>query len=123
MSDATLIYYGHDEPLPKRVTLRAGPLSMSFDPAIGFIRHVRLGDHEIVRAIYAAVRDQNWATIPSQISNLSRAIANDSFRIGFDVICREGQVDYFWRGTITGDSQGQIVYKFEGESKSQFLRN
>ncbi len=123
MSDATLLYYGLPEPLPKPVALRAGPLTMSFDPANGFIRHIRLGDHEIVRAIYGAVRDHNWATIPTQIVNLSQHAEKGSFRVTFDAICREGVVDYLWRGTITGDDTGQVVYEFEGESKSQFLRN
>src|SRR5690242_15374053 len=99
MSDATLLYYGRNEALPKTVAVRAGPLTMTFDPANGFIRHIRLGDHELVRAIYGAVRDQNWATIPSDISNLSCESAKNSFRISFDVVCREREVDYFWRGT------------------------
>lgn len=123
MNDVTLLRYGRNEPLPKAVPLRAGPLTLSFDPSNGFIRHIRLGDHELVRAIYAAVRDQNWATIPSLISNLSCESAKDSFRISFDVACREREIDYFWRGTITGNANGQIVYKFDGEGKSNFLRN
>ena len=123
MSETTLLRYARHEPLPRPALLRAGPLTMSFDPSNGFIRHLRVGDHEVVRAVYAAVRDQNWATIAPQISNISSEIAKDFFRITFDVVCREREIDYFWRGHIAGDSSGKVVYKFEGESKSQFLRN
>src|SRR5262245_38946760 len=42
-------------PLP----LKAGPLSLSFEPDTAFLRHIRLGDHEVLRALYAAVRDEN----------------------------------------------------------------
>ena len=103
--------------------LRAGPLAMIFEPSNAFIRHVRWGGQEIVRAIYGAVRDHNWATIPSAITNLKTEIGNDSFRISFDVSCREREVDYFWRGTIRGEPSGKITYVFDGEARSNFQRN
>ena len=123
MINAATLYYGRKEVLPRPVLLRAGPLSLSFDPANGFIRHVRLGDHELVRAVYGAIRDQHWATIPPQVMNIASEILKDSFRISFDVVCRERDVDYFWRGSIAGESSGKVVYTFTGEAKSQFLRN
>ncbi len=123
MSDATLLQYGRREALPRPALLRAGPLTMSFDPVNGFLRHVRLGDHEVVRAVYGAIRDQNWATIAPLISNISSEIAKDFFRITFDVSCRQGDIDYFWRGQLSGDASGKVVYTFEGKANSQFLRN
>jgi len=96
---------------------------MSFEPDTAFLRHVRLGDHEVCRAIYAAVRDQNWATILPQISNLQPQIDTDSFKISFDVRCQRNEIDYFWRGQITGSTEGRIAYTFDGESKSAFLGN
>jgi D-apionolactonase len=103
--------------------LRAGPLTMIFDPPNAFIRHIRWGGQELVRAIYGAVRDHNWATIPSAISDLKTEVGNDSFRISFDVFCREREVDYFWRGTIRGESTGKVTYVFDGEARSNFRRN
>ena len=58
----------------KPLALRAGPLSLSFEPATGFLRQLRLGDHDVVRAIYAAIRDESWATILPQSSNLQTEI-------------------------------------------------
>src|SRR5688572_8119968 len=64
--------------------LRAGPLTMTFDPSNAFLRHVRWGGQELVRAIYGAVRDHNWATIPSAISNMKTEVGADTFRVTFD---------------------------------------
>lgn len=105
------------------VELRAGPLTLIFDPSNAFIRYIRWGGQELVRAIYGAVRDHNWATIPSAISNLKTEVANDSFRISFDVNCREREVDYAWRGNIRGDASGKVTYAFEGKARSDFQRN
>jgi len=45
--------------------LRAGPLSMDFDVQNAFLRYVRFDQFEILRGIFAAVRDQDWNTIPT----------------------------------------------------------
>src|SRR4051812_7206726 len=123
MTPKAMIYYGRRDLLPETIHLKAGPLTMSFDPLNAFLRHVRLGDHELVRTIYAAVRDQNWATIAGQVTNLKSEIGVDSFQLGFDVTCQEREVDYFWRGSITGNADGKVVYTFQGESRSHFKRN
>src|SRR5687768_14823197 len=105
------------------IELRAGPLTMSFDPTNAFIRHMRWGGQEIVRAIYGAVRDHNWATISPAITNLKTEVGGDSFRISFDVVCREREVDFLWRGTIAGEATGKVTYVFDGEARSNFQRN
>ena len=119
----TQLQYGQSAPLPQPLQLRAGPLTAIFEPHTGFLRYVRLGDHEIIRAIYGAIRDQNWATIPPVFSNVLPEVSKDSFRITFDAHCRNEIVDYAWRGIITGDASGQIAYQFDGEARSAFQRN
>jgi hypothetical protein len=121
MSSQHFLYCGGETHRP--VELRAGPLTMCFEPQTAFLRHLRLGDHEVVRAIYAAIRDQDWATIPPQIDIHEQEIRSDSFRLAFDAVCRRGGMDYFWRGTITGDKDGRVQYVFDGEARSDFLRN
>jgi D-apionolactonase len=119
----SVMYYGSERPVTAPVPLKAGPLTMIFEPDTAFLRHVRLGDFEVVRAIYAAVRDENWATVLPQLSNLQTQIDKDSFRLSFDVRCHKDHIDFFWRGIITGESNGRIAYTFDGEAKSAFLRN
>ncbi|MBI4664538.1 MAG: hypothetical protein HY735_37575 [Verrucomicrobia bacterium] len=118
-----ILRYGSPEPSAKPLQLSAGPLTMRFEPAHAFLRYLRVGDHEVVRAIYAAVRDQNWGTILPQVTNLKLDSEKDSFRLAFDVSCREGEIDFSWNGLITGQAGGSVTFAFDGEARSTFLRN
>ena len=116
-----VLYYGKDEPLPEQTQLRAGPLSLIFEA--GDLRYIRFGDHEILRRVYVAVRDHNWDTILPQLSNVQIECADDTFRITYDVESKHGEVDFLWRGTITGDANGTITFSMDGEARSTFHRN
>ena len=123
MLNRNILLYGHEELPAKPLALRAGALTMNFEPDKAFLRYVRLGDHEIVRNIYAVVRDQNWNTIAWKVSNLKTDVRADSFEITFDVDCNEREVQYFWKGAVRGAPAGEITFSFEGEAKSSFRRN
>src|SRR5260370_8535410 len=99
MTPQSILHYGNIDPVPRPIELRAGPLTMLFEPHTAFLRHIRLGDHEVVRAIYAAVRDQNWATIPPHVANLKSEISRDSFRLTFEVACPRAEIHYAWQDT------------------------
>ncbi len=101
--------------------LRAGPLRMRFEN--GDLRYVKWGEREILRRIYATVRDRNWGTIPAQIEHLKFEIEAATFQITFDATHREREIDFVWRGEITGDAAGTIRFTFDGEARSTFLRN
>jgi hypothetical protein len=116
-----VLYYGREEPLPEQVPLRAGPLSLLCED--GDLRYIRLGEQEIVRRIYAAVRDRNWGTVPQRLSKIDMEVAHDWFRILYEVENQQGEIDFFWKGTITGDAQGTISFTMEGEARSTFWRN
>lgn len=116
-----VLYYGKDEPLPEQMELRAGPLSLVYEA--GDLRYIRLGHHEVLRRIYVAIRDHNWGTVLPVFSNIQRDIKSDSFRISYDVENKQGDIDFFWQGTISGDAQGTISFRMEGEARSTFRRN
>lgn len=119
-----LLYYGEEVEKAKPVFLNAGPLTMRFDPDLAFLRHIRMGDHELLRGVYAAVRDSHWRTIVPQVSNFQvEAQTEESFHLTFDVVCREGEIDFYWRGEVTGDKEGKVVFKFDGECQSTFWNN
>lgn len=103
--------------------LRAGPLTMIFEPRTAFLRHIRLGDHEVVRAIYATIRDDHWGTVPPHLDHLKFDLSEKSFRLSFEVRCQQPGIDYVWHGTVSGDEAGRILYTFEGEARSRFARN
>jgi hypothetical protein len=89
----------------------------------GELRYVRLGGREILRRVYVAVRDLNWLTVPATLSNLHVSATGDSFRIGYDAEHKQGDIDFYWKGTITGDAEGTVTFEMEGLARSTFLRN
>jgi len=116
-----VLYYGQDRPLPQVTPLRAGPLSLLLED--GDLRYIKYGDHEIIRRIYVAIRDRNWGTVPNVISNFSAEIHDDSFRITFDVTNCQGEIDFSWRGSLTGDSDGVIEARMDGVAHADFMKN
>jgi len=116
-----VLYYGVDEPLPEQVPLRAGPLSLVYEN--GDLRYIRLNDREILRRVYVAIRDRNWGTVLPRLSNVKMEVARESFRISYDVENKQGEIDFFWKGTIAGGEGGNIRFSMEGVARSTFLRN
>lgn len=114
---------GTASPPPEPIELRAGPLTLLFEPGNGMIRRICYGDIEIWRGLYAAVRDQNWGTVPPRLFNLETNIKDDAFDISFDVECKQNDIDFFWQGTLRGTNEGQIEYSFHGKARSNFRRN
>ncbi len=101
--------------------LKAGPLDVLFED--GGLRYIRLGSREIVRRIYVAVRDRHWETIASTMPGPEITKTDSAFNVTFEMIHQNDEIDFFWRGIITGDQQGTIVFNMEGEARSTFLRN
>jgi hypothetical protein len=116
-------YWGKDEALPRQIELAAGPMKMVFEPDLAFLRYLRLGDVEILRGVYAAVRDRNWGTVTPRVSGLRVETRDDSFRVEFDVSCKEGPIDFVWKGEISGDASGVVRFAMKGEARSTFFRN
>src|SRR6267378_5896094 len=116
-----IIYYGRADDLPRRIILSAGPLTAEFET--GDLRYIRLGDREIIRRIYAAVRDRNWRTISGQISELTVNAGQDNFSINYCSTHEEDEIKFAWRATIDGKPDGTISLRFTGEAQSAFLSN
>ncbi|MBX3278848.1 MAG: hypothetical protein KF868_12665 [Acidobacteria bacterium] len=89
----------------------------------GDLRCIKWGEREVLRRIYGAVRDRNWRTVPAKVSVLNCEAADRSFHVLFESEHREREIDFVWRGEITGDQKGTIRFTFEGEARSTFLRN
>jgi hypothetical protein len=107
------------EPIP----LSAGPVTMVFDSDNVFLRYIRVGKHEVLRGINAPIRNQNWATIAPKVSNLRVEQRDDSFKVTFDVACQRADIDFRWKGSISGNDRGEIEFTFDGEAHSTFKKN
>jgi hypothetical protein len=101
--------------------LRAGPLSVALDGID--LRYVRAGSIEIVRRVYAAVRDRNWNTIPGVPSELEVDDRGDSFDVRFHVRHVSHDVDFAWDGTIAGGADGRISLSLDGVAGRDLLYN
>ena len=75
MIPTRVVYYGKDEPLPERRAAARGPLTLVWEN--GDLRYIKMGDIEVVRRIYVAIRDRNWGTAPNTMSNLVMDVGED----------------------------------------------
>jgi hypothetical protein len=103
------------------VPLRAGPLRLVFDR--GELRWIRLGEREVLRGIYAAVRDEAWTTVPAVLDDLEIEAEPESFRIRFRARHRRGRIRFDWDGRIEGGPEGRISFRMDGAAGSTFRRN
>jgi len=117
------IRYGSNEPLPERRTLHAGPLTAELENAD--LRYVRVGDVEIVRRLYFAVRDRDWGTTEPVFTKFEVDDRGDSFRIDLaaEHVDPATGVDFTWIGVIEGSLEGTIRYEMEGSPRAAFFRN
>src|SRR5512145_937780 len=84
---------GREAP-PLAIPLRAGPLRVVFDR--GELRWIRLGEREVLRGIYPAVREAGWATVPATLEDLEIHAEPESFRVSFVARHRRGDVALDW---------------------------
>lgn len=103
------------------IKLRAGPLTMIF--VAGGLRDIKVGGFEVVSHIYAAVRDENWGTVPGQLGEVVADVRADSFEVSFVSEHRQGETDFIWRGRAVGSASGGLEFTFSGSAMSTFQRN
>jgi D-apionolactonase len=121
MIPSRVLQCGVDRPQPERTELRAGPLRLIYEA--GEIRYVRLENREIVRRIYVTLRDGNWATLLPSITNLEINSLADSFELSFDAEHCENGVDFMWRAKVSGNQDGTVAFRMNGECRSTFLQS
>ncbi|MDF3043253.1 MAG: hypothetical protein K0Q71_5959 [Thermomicrobiales bacterium] len=116
-----IMRYGRDEPLPERIPVRAGPLTAILEG--GDLRYVTLGADPVVLRLYAAIRDRNWNTIEPKYLSYDVDRTDDGFTVRFTAENVGGDVDFEWRGEITGTPDGVITATMDGVARQEFQRN
>jgi hypothetical protein len=111
---------GSPDFFPEQTKLKAGELDLIYEN--GAIRRIRLGDTEIIRMIYAAVRDRDWETIEPKIEAETIKTEVASFEISLKVRYQAGPIDFYAEYQISG-SNNKILFRMEGEALSEFLKN
>ena len=112
---------GRPEPAPPRRAVRAGPVTAILDGPD--LRHVRVGGAELAQRIYVAVRDLGWNTIPGTFTDEHADIRADSFDVAFTGRHRYQDIDYEWRATISGSTDGTVTYAMDGRALTAFQHN
>lgn len=84
------------------------------------LRHVRIGDTELVQRVYMAVRDAQWNTIPAACSNWQVDVGPDRFHVAFDARHAHETIEFSWRGVIDGAPDGTIRYELDGSCHGIF---
>lgn len=116
-----ILRYGNPQPLSEARVLRAGPLTLLYEA--GDLRYIKLGEQEIIRRLYVAVRDQHWGTIAGVIRNEGIKQTEDSFEITYESFHQQNEIEFIWNAGIRGDSSGTITFEMNGEALSSFFRN
>jgi len=116
-----LFAYGKASPLPEQIPLSAGPLTMIYEN--GDLRYIKLGEHEVVRRLYVAIRDRNWNTAANVLSDIQMEIDEDHFQIHYRCTNQLADIDLSWQGTLIGGADGTISCTMRGEAQSTFQRN
>lgn len=116
-----LISLPFDVPLLPVIELIAGDINCLYEH--GNLRYVRLGDKEIVRMIYTAVRDANWETALYEISNEEIRRDERSFEIRYTAIYQLNDIHYKSYVSIEGRADSSIFFRIKGEALSTFEKN
>jgi D-apionolactonase len=116
-------WYGRDEPPTARRPVQAGALSAEVEGPD--LRYIRVDDIEVVRRLYAAVRDRKWGTVPPTLSNVQLDAGGDSFRLRFDARHVDSPlgVDFSWHGEVAAGADGTLAVTLEGEAHAAFDYN
>ncbi len=105
----------------RQLLLRAGLLTMVYEN--GSIRNISTENREIIRMIYTALRDKYWLTINPVIYDEQFNIKADSFIISYRCCYNSGEINFSAICTIEGQSDSSLVFTFEGEALTQFVKN
>jgi D-apionolactonase len=103
------------------VIVRAGSLRLELEGAD--VRYVRFGGLELVRRIYAAVRDDAWGTVPYRRRLIELERRPDRFRARFGCTARDGAIELDWTIDVEGTPAGGLHFRMDGEAGSAFAYN
>ncbi|MBM3786027.1 MAG: hypothetical protein FJW30_16835 [Acidobacteria bacterium] len=121
MLSRNVLLSGAESGQAPRTELQAGPLQLVFQN--GDLRYIRLGEKELLRRVYAAVRDHNWGTVPAKLSNLKIDSRRDRFRVSYQSDHVSGAIHFRWQALLTGAPDGRIKFSFDGVAVTSFKRN
>ena len=102
--------------------LFAGEIQVQYEN--GFLRYISYQDHEIIRRIYFALRDEHWTTLEPFIENEKIESSADQFIIRYECYHQKNNENIFrWFVLIEGKEDGSISFELSGEALQDTKRN
>lgn len=101
--------------------LTAGPITLLYDN--GFPRYFKLGDDEVLRRIYFALRNQDWDTARLTFSDESITKNPESFRVDYNWAADDLGMQMNGHVTIEGATDGTVTMSWYGKALNTFWRN
>jgi hypothetical protein len=115
------IWHGSHNENDRLINLKAGALSVIYEN--GNIRYISVGNCELIRMIYSAVRDREWLTIKPEISDEIIEAYEDSFKITYNCRYQSDEIDFLAIYSIEGFADNTLVFSFEGEALNTFEKS
>ena len=84
---------------------------------------MRLGDREVLRGIYVAVRDRNWGTVAPELSDLQIERGDGTFRVTFAAAAGRRRSTSNGAARSPARRTATVDYRMDGIARSTFLRN
>jgi D-apionolactonase len=112
------ILRGTDKAPPETMIVRAGAVSAEFTD--GEVRHLSVGNVEVVRRITVAVRDEAWNTLPPVLSDVRIEEHGDTFEISLAARHEAGELCFAWEGRISGAADGSCSFSMDGRAVTSF---
>lgn len=106
-------------------TCKVGNLTFDVNLNSGWVRRVRTGRCELIQAIYPAVRDPDWGTVPNTVEQVDLQHTQGQIQIrltGHSYQSHYG-IDLRWEIWILAQPPGTLIYQFTGEAAKTFEKN
>lgn len=113
--------HGSTTPITSPLMLNAGNLTLEYEK--GNIRYITGNGHEIIRMIYAAVRDDKWITVEPAITGEEITVSEDNFSIIWHAHYRLNEIDFESGYWLSGGPGNVIRFAMKGRANSTFMKN
>lgn len=108
--------------IPHSHPVQAGALRAEYDD--GTLRYLQLGSTELLRTIYFALRDEQWATVPLNIIEQTIQTSDGRFVVRYRAQNQQHErVIVDWECTVTGSSDGRVEFHIRGTFQEAFRSN
>jgi hypothetical protein len=119
--ETTIKLHGNHNENEANQIINAGQLTMLYER--GNLRHISIGNQEVLRMIYPSVRAKEWLTIDPLITDEDFGIHSKSFIINYTAIYKSVEIDFILKCKIEGREDSSLIFSIDGEALSSFEKN